>query len=133
MIWLIIMLQNRLIFKNTQYDLSYIINHIWLIIWCILALIHTCYTSSILSCTLKDNFQKLRPWIFCFFSCSCRVKFELFQLCKNVKSSLTLNINVRLKWLDSSPFLLAESYIKRKSFTYKIVNWTKHSITTIYM
>ena len=37
----------------------------------ILPLIHTCYTSSILSCTLKKNFQKPVRWIFRFFSNSC--------------------------------------------------------------
>ena len=40
--------------------------------WLILALIHICYTSSILSCILKENFQKPTHWIFCFFSNSCQ-------------------------------------------------------------
>ena len=59
--------------------------------------VHTCYTSSILSGILKENFQKPVHWIFCFFSYSCWIKFELIHFCKNVKSTLTLSINIRLK------------------------------------
>ena len=38
----------------------------------ILFLIHTCYTSSILLCILKENFRKPTCWIFRFFSYSCQ-------------------------------------------------------------
>ena len=60
-------------------------------------LIHTCYTSSILSCILKENFQKPTHWIFRFFSYSCRNKFKLIHLHKNVESTATISINVKLK------------------------------------
>ena len=46
----------------------------------ILFLTHTCYTSSILSYVLKENFQKSTCWIFRFFSYSCQIKFELVHL-----------------------------------------------------
>ena len=35
-------------------------------------LIHKNYTSTIISGILKENFQKPRRWIFCFFLCSYR-------------------------------------------------------------
>ena len=37
----------------------------------ILPLIHTCYTSSILSCIVKEHFQKSMHLIFQFLSNSC--------------------------------------------------------------
>ena len=58
---------------------------------------HTCCTSSILSCILKENFQKPTRWIFHFFLYSCQNKFELIHLHKNVESTVTLSINVKLK------------------------------------
>ena len=56
-----------------------------------------CYTSSILSCILKENFQKPMCWIFLLFSYPCWIKFELIHLPKNVISMLILSSNVRLK------------------------------------
>ena len=68
----------------------------------ILPLIRTCYASSILSCILKENFQKPMRWTFRFFSYPRRGgliqnKFELLHLRKNMKNTLTLSINARLK------------------------------------
>ena len=37
----------------------------------LIKLIHICYTSIILSCILKEKFQKPTGWIFRFFSYSC--------------------------------------------------------------
>ena len=56
-----------------------------------------CYTSSILSCILKENFQKPMCWFFLLFSYPCWIKFELIHLPKNVISKLILSSNVRLK------------------------------------
>ena len=61
----------------------------------ILPLIHTCYTSSILSCLLKENFEKPACWIFRFFSYSCRG--GLIQPPEEYENTLTLSINVMLK------------------------------------
>ena len=68
----------------------------------LIRLIHVCHTSIILSCMLKKNFQKPMCWILCFVSYSCQGglilnKFELIHLHKNIKSTFTLSINVRLK------------------------------------
>ena len=112
--------------------MSYIVNHLWLIIWCILALIHTCYTSSILSCILKENFQKPTRWIFRFFSYSCwggliQIKSELIHLHKNMKSTLTVSINVRLKVTRVFCILIRRVIVQEKEFYLK-KSWIEENI-----
>ena len=51
------------------------------------------FTTFILSCLLKDNFQKPLRQMFRFFFLS----FESVHLHKNMKSNFNLSINVRLK------------------------------------
>ena len=71
----------------------------------ILPLIHTCYTSNILSCILKENVQKQTRLIFRLFSYSCGGK--LIHLRKNMKYTLNLSINETLKVTRVLCFLIS--------------------------
>ena len=104
--------------------------------WRLISLIHISYTGIILLCMLKENFQKPTCWIFCFFSYSCwggLIQMTLIHFHKNIKTTLTLSINVRLKVTRVFCVLNSIGIDKWKSLTYKIVHWTKHSIITIYI
>ena len=83
-------------------------------------LIHICYTSIILLCMLKENFQKSLSWIFCFFSYSYQDKNPVRSCkklicfpCKILQGTYTFPkgfYKILLRFLQETYKLVIESY-----------------------
>ena len=104
----------------------------------ILFLIHICYTNIILSSITEREFSEtnildLKFFFIFFLKWINSNKFESIPLHKNIKSTLTLSINVRLKVATVLCNLNSSVIDQKNEFNLKNRTMKKNSITTIYI